>query len=88
MVFGSVVVPEDWRPPVIISQYKGKGERTKCRSYKGISLLSVVGKIYARILVVRKVTERLIDDEQGSFFRGGRRCVDQIYTLKQIGEKA
>ena len=38
MVFGSVVVPEDWRPPVIISQYKGKGERTKCRSYKGISL--------------------------------------------------
>ena len=29
----------------------------------------------------------LIDDEQESF-RAGRGCVDQIFTLKQIGEKA
>ena len=28
-----------------------------------------------------------IDDEQGGF-RAGRGCVDQIFTLKQIGEKA
>ena len=56
---------------------------TKC-SYN-ISLLSVVGKIYAGILVGR-VTEGLIDDDQGSF-RAGRGCVDQIFILKQIGEK-
>ena len=49
----------------------------------------MVGKIYAGILVdrVRKVTEGLIDDVQGGF-RAGRGCVDQIFTLKQIGEKA
>ena len=29
----------------------------------------------------------LIDDEQVSF-RAGSGCVDQIFTLKQIGEKA
>ena len=29
----------------------------------------------------------LIDDEEGGF-RKGRGCVDQIFTLKQIGEKA
>ena len=29
----------------------------------------------------------LIDDEQGGF-RAGRGCVDQIFTLKQISEKA
>ena len=29
----------------------------------------------------------LIDDEQGSF-KAGRGCLDQIFTLKQIGEKA
>ena len=34
-----------------------------------------------------KVTEGLIDDEQG-VFRGRRGFVDQIFTLKQIGEKA
>ena len=53
---------------------------TESSNYRGINLLSVVGKIYAGILVdkVRKVTEGLIDDEQG-VFRAGRRCVDQIF---------
>ena len=68
--------------------YRGKGERAECKDYSGISLVSVVGKIYryAGILVdrVHKVTEGLIDDEQGGFRAG---CVDQIFTLKQIGEK-
>ena len=52
-------------------------------------MLSVVRKIYARILIDRvcKVTRGLIDDEQG-VFRAGRGCVDQIFTLKQIFEKA
>ena len=52
-------------------------------------MLSVVGKIYAGILVGRvlRVTEDLIDDELGCF-RVGRGCVDQILTLKQTGEKA
>ena len=46
-------------------------------------MLSVVGKIYAGILVdgVRRVTGGLIDDEQGGF-RAERECVDQIFTLK------
>ena len=44
-------VPEDWRSGVIVSLYKGKGERTECRNYRGISLLRVGRKIYARILV-------------------------------------
>ena len=48
----------------------------------------MVGKIYAEILVdrVRRVTGGLVDDEQGSF-RAGTRCVDHIFTLKQIAEK-
>ena len=28
-----------------------------------------------------------MDDEQGGF-RAGRGCIDQIFTLKKIGEKA
>ena len=55
------------RSAVIAPLCKGKGERTECKNYRGISLLSVVGKIYAGILVDRvcRVTGYLIDDEQG-----------------------
>ena len=62
---------------------------TECKNYRGTSLLSVVRKIYAGILAytVRRVIDGFIDDDQGSF-RSGRWCVDQIFTLKQIGEKA
>ena len=52
-------------------------------------MLSMVGKIYARILidgVHRVMTGSLIDDEQGGF-RAGRVCAFQIFTLKQISEK-
>ena len=60
MAFESGGVPEDWRSPVTVPLYKGKGERTECKNY----LLSVVGKISAGILVdkVHRVTRVLIDD--------------------------
>ena len=40
---------------MIVPLYSGKGERTGCKNYRGISLLSVVEKIYAGILVDRSV---------------------------------
>ena len=51
----SGVVPEDWRSAVIVPFQKGKGERNECKNYKGISLLSVVVKIYVGIFVVESV---------------------------------
>ena len=51
MTFEIGVVPEDLRYAVIVSLCKGKGEMTECKNYRGISLLSVVHKIYAGILV-------------------------------------
>ena len=58
-------------------------------NYIDISFLSVFGKIYTGILEdrVRRVTRGLIDDEQGGL-RARRGCIDQILTVKQIGEKA
>ena len=67
MAFEIGFVLEDWRSAVIVSLYKGKGERTEFSDYRGIRLLLiVVGKIYVGILVDR-VHEGMIDDEQGSF---------------------
>ena len=69
--------------------YKSKGERTDCKNYRGISFISVVGKIYAGILVdrVRRVTEGLIDDVQG-WFSSVRGYVNQIFCLLYLSEKA
>ncbi len=57
-------------------------------SFRGISLLSVVGKVYGKVLIkeVREGTEGMIHDEQGGF-RRGRGCVDQIFAVRQVCEK-
>ena len=85
MAFESDDVPEDLRSAVIVPLYKGNREMIKCKNYRGISLLSVVGKIYVDILVDRvcSMTGGLMDDKQGGF-RAGRGYVDQIFTLIQI----
>ena len=71
MSFENGVVLEDWISAVIVPPCKGKGDRNECNNYRGISLLSVVGKIYVGIVIdrVRKVTGGLIDDEQGDGVR-------------------
>ena len=83
MAFESGNVLEDQRSAVIFPLYKGKGERTECINYRGVSLLSVVGNIYAGILInrVRKVTQGLIDDKQGGF-RTGMGFVDPTFSPK------
>ena len=35
MAFENNVVLEDWRSVMIVSLYKGKGERTECSNYRG-----------------------------------------------------
>ena len=64
---------EGFRSNVIVSLYKAEREMTKCKNYRDISLLIVVGKIYTGVLLdrVRRVTEVLTDDEQGVSDKGG-----------------
>ena len=46
--------------------YKGKGDKCECSNSRGISLLSVVGKLFGRVLMkrVRADTECAIGEEQ------------------------
>ena len=78
VVWRSGKTPQEWRDAIIIPIHK-KGCRTECGNYRGISLLSVVGKIYARIVSDRSkvLTNALVMDEQGGF-RAGRGCIDQV----------
>ena len=58
-------------------------------NYRGISLLSLPGKVYAKCLErkCREIVESKLEDGQCGF-RPGRSTTDQILTLKQIFEKS
>ena len=88
LCFEESSAPRDFRDMSVVPCYKGKGDKYECNSYRGISLMSVVGKLYGRILInrVRKGTELAIGEEQCGF-REGRGCVDQICVVRQLCEK-
>ena len=66
----------------LVPLYKGKGDVHECSNFRGISLLSVVGKVYGRILInrIRDETENVIAEVLNGF-RRGRGCTDQILLL-------
>nr|VZI35331.1 unnamed protein product [Spirometra erinaceieuropaei] len=46
-------VPQDFKDATIVHLYKRKGNRQVCDNHRGISLLNIAGKIFARILLNR-----------------------------------
>ena len=48
-------LPQDLRDAVIVSLYKNKGEKSECSNYRGITLLSIAGKLLARVLLNRLI---------------------------------
>ena len=80
--------PRDWQTGVIIPIFK-KGDRKQCTNYRGISLLSLPQKVYAKCLErkCREIVESKLEDGQCGC-RPGRSTTDQIFTLKQIFEKS
>merc|ERR1712002_424994 len=81
-------VLNDWLRAIIVPLYKGKGDRNECKNYRGISLLSIPGKVYGGIAIerVRVLTKGMIGDEQCGF-RSGRGCMDQVFVMKKMSEK-
>ena len=80
-------IPTDWKEGHIIKLPK-KGDLSNCDNYRGITLLSIPGKIFNRILLERMkdaVDEILRDNQAG--FRSSRSCTDQIATLRIIVEQ-
>ena len=48
-------MPEDFRDALIVTLYKNKWNKADCGNYRGISLLSVAGKIFDRIVLNRLI---------------------------------
>ncbi len=68
-------VPADWTKAINVPVYKGKGRKGDCGSYRGISLLSIPGKVYEKVITkrVQRLTEEKISEEQGGFRKGEMR---------------
>ena len=72
----------------IVLLYKWKGDKYECSNSRGIILLSVVGKLYDRVLIkiVRAGTECAIGEELCGF-RRRMGCMDQVFSVRQVCEK-
>ena len=81
-------VPQDTRDAKIITLFMNKGERSSCNNYRGISLLSVISKVFAKVILIRlqNLTE-LVYPESQCGFRAGRSTLDMVFCLRQLQEK-
>ena len=65
-------LPQQWKNANIILVYKKKGDREECANSRGISLLSVAGKMLAKIMLTRLleyVVDLVLPESQCGFRR-------------------
>ena len=83
-------IPQEFKATTIIHLFKRKGNPQVCDNHRGISLLSIAGKILARVLLNR-LNEHLEQSgllpESQCGFRKDIGTIDMIFTARQLQEK-
>ena len=89
VLFSKGIFPTAWTKAILIPIHK-KGSVDSTDNYRGISLLSVVSKVYTSILNNRLTTwvetNSILSDAQCGF-RKGRSTIDHIFTLHAAIQK-
>ena len=88
VVWREEFVPPQWREGLIVNLFK-KGDKGDPGNYRGITLLSVVGKVFCMVLnnrLVQHFDKGGVLHEGQAGFRLRRSCVDNIYTLNELVE--
>ena len=87
-IWSSGVIPTDWKRGLIVPIWKGKGDTQECNNYRGVTLLSVPGKVFARVLLNR-IRQLLLDHQrpEQSGFTPKRSTVDCILALRLLTER-
>ena len=82
-------VPKEFRNTTFVSLFKNRDIKTNCGNYRGISLLSVAGKILARVILNRLITNISEENLQEAHFgfRPNRSTTDMIFSVRQVQEK-
>ena len=57
------IIPTDWKRGLVVPLWKGKGDRQDCNNYRGVTLPSVPGKVFARIILDR-VRHHLLEHQR------------------------
>lgn len=87
IVLNSGIIPSSWIYGIITPIYKNKGNHNNPDNYRGITILSCIGKLFTSLLNERltQFAERmnLIGTEQAGF-RKQYSTIDHIYTLKSL----
>ena len=81
-------VPQEWIDAVLVSLHKS-GAHDQCGNFRGISLLSIIGKVLARILLDRlntRIAPNVISESQCGF-RPNRGTTDMVFSVRQLQEK-
>lgn len=75
-------VPTEWKKDYLIKLLQ-KGDLSSCSNYRGMTVLSITGKVINRVLLNRM--KDTIDPQLGepqAGFHKNRSCTDQISTLR------
>ena len=89
VIWENATIPQEFKDANIVHLYKRKGNIQACDNHRGISLLSIAGKILARILLDRLVDHLdpgLLPESQCGF-RKERGTTDMIFAIRQLQEK-
>ena len=78
------MIPEDWSKG-IVEKLPKKGDKGKCDNWRGITLLSIPGKILCRIILKRtdKAIDSKIREEQA---RTGREKLRRLLRTEKNGK--
>ena len=79
-------VPEEWSIGLIVPIFKKKGSKLDVNNYRGITLLSCLGKLFSAIInrLTKFVENRKIIGEEQSAFRKGYSTVDHAFVLNEL----
>ena len=71
----------------IVTLYKNKGDRGDCNNHCGISLLNIVGKLFAKVVFMklRVLAERIYPETQCGF--RAKRATIYMISLRQLQKK-
>ena len=90
LIFEKSVFPSQWSVGVVQTLYKGKGDPADVSSYRGITLLPVISKLFTKILSERlsiwAEANNVISPFQAGF-RKGYGCMDNIFVLDTLIKK-
>ena len=78
---------QEFKDALIVHIFKQKGDRSVCDDHRGIPLLSIPGKILARVILnplTKHVTDNNILPESQCGFWSGRGVMDMIFAARQL----